>query len=229
MSLKNKLKNAKQEKSGKRKKRRPVLEDVLIPTLKAIPDNVIKSIEDQNYQTALLGLHLERQRRFVEEYILHHVATQAAIRAGYKESRASEIGALLLNRPEVAAAVELGFLSIRTSQVVTRERIEEELAKLAFSNVQDLLSFDGARVDLKNSDVIPRSVMAGVSEVATTETKYGTSVRLRTHDKNTALAMLAKMHGLDKGGMGRPVSGDPITDLLEEIQGAGQAKLTVSD
>ncbi len=229
MSLKNKLKNAKQEKSGKRKKRRPVLEDVLTPVLKAIPDNVIKSIEDQNYQQALVNLSKEKHRRFVEEYILNPVVTQAAVRAGYQDVKAYKIGALLLNRPEIAAAVELGFLSIRTSQVVTRERIEEELAKLAFSNVQDLLSFDSARVALKSSDEIPRSVMAGVSEVSTVETKYGTSVRLRTHDKNTALAMLAKMHGLDKGGMGRPVSGDPITDLLEEIQGAGQAKLTVSD
>lgn len=229
MSLKNKLKHARQQKTGKREKSRPVIAELVTPIPKKIPDNVIKSIEDQNYQQALAALSKERHRRFVEEYIIHPVATQAAIRAGYQEQKAASIGSMLLARTEIAAVIELGFLSIRTSQVVTRERIEEELAKLAFSNIEDLLSFRDQGVMFKDSKDIARSVMAGVSEVSSTDTKYGTSVRLRTHDKNTALAMLAKMHGLDKGGMGRPISGDPITDLLEAIQGNGQAKLTVSD
>ena len=34
----------------------------------------------------------ERQKRFVEEYLVDLNATQAAIRAGYKEKTAREIG-----------------------------------------------------------------------------------------------------------------------------------------
>lgn len=47
-----------------------------------------------------------KQRRFVEEYLVDLNATQAAIRAGYSERRASEIGSQNLRKPEIAAAIQ---------------------------------------------------------------------------------------------------------------------------
>ncbi|SUV40803.1 Terminase small subunit [Avibacterium paragallinarum] len=40
----------------------------------------------------------DKQKRFVEEYLIDLNATQAAIRAGYSKNRASELGYQLLQK-----------------------------------------------------------------------------------------------------------------------------------
>ena len=47
----------------------------------------------------------DKQRRFVDEYLVDLNATQAAIRAGYSKRRASEIGSQNLRKPEIAEAI----------------------------------------------------------------------------------------------------------------------------
>ena len=47
-----------------------------------------------------------RQQQFVKEYLIDLNATQAAIRAGYSEKTAAEIGAENLRKPQIAAAVQ---------------------------------------------------------------------------------------------------------------------------
>ena len=47
-----------------------------------------------------------KQKRFVAEYLVDLNATQAAIRAGYSEKRASEIGYQLLQKTTVQAAIQ---------------------------------------------------------------------------------------------------------------------------
>ena len=48
----------------------------------------------------------EKQKRFVEEYLIDLNATQAAIRAGYAINRASEQGHQLLQKTTVSAEIE---------------------------------------------------------------------------------------------------------------------------
>lgn len=47
-----------------------------------------------------------KQQRFVEEYLVDANATQAAVRAGYSERTARQMGAENLSKPVVAAAIE---------------------------------------------------------------------------------------------------------------------------
>lgn len=47
----------------------------------------------------------DKQRRFVEEYLVDLNATQAAIRAGYSENTARAIGAENLTKPDIEAAL----------------------------------------------------------------------------------------------------------------------------
>jgi phage terminase small subunit len=46
-----------------------------------------------------------KQRRFVEEYLTDLNATQAAVRAGYSEQTAGQVGFENLKKPQIAAAV----------------------------------------------------------------------------------------------------------------------------
>lgn len=48
----------------------------------------------------------DKQKRFVEEYLIDLNATQAAIRAGYSKNRASELGYQLLQKTTVQQAIE---------------------------------------------------------------------------------------------------------------------------
>lgn len=47
-----------------------------------------------------------KQQRFVDEYLVDLNATQAAIRAGYSEKTAQQIGSENLSKPVIAAEVE---------------------------------------------------------------------------------------------------------------------------
>lgn len=48
----------------------------------------------------------DKQQRFVDEYLIDLNATQAAIRAGYSEKTAKEIGSENLTKPNIAKAIE---------------------------------------------------------------------------------------------------------------------------
>lgn len=48
----------------------------------------------------------EKQKRFVQEYLIDLNATQAAIRAGYSEATAKEIGYENLTKPHIAKAIQ---------------------------------------------------------------------------------------------------------------------------
>ena len=47
-----------------------------------------------------------KQQRFVEEYLIDLNATQAAIRSGYSEKTARDIGCENLAKPNIAKAIE---------------------------------------------------------------------------------------------------------------------------
>ena len=76
------------------------------------------------------------QKRFVEEYMLDKNAKNAAIRSGYSAKAATNSGPRLLKNALVSAQIEekTAQLSIRTG--VTKERVIQELARIAFVNFQ---------------------------------------------------------------------------------------------
>ena len=73
-----------------------------------------------------------RQAAFVNEYLIDLNATQAAIRAGYSQRRAQEIGYQLLHKPTVAEAIQKALaerserVKLDADWVVCRLREEAE-------------------------------------------------------------------------------------------------------
>ncbi|AGI32729.1 TPA: terminase small subunit [Mannheimia haemolytica] len=53
-----------------------------------------------------VGKLTDKQKRFVEEYLIDLNATQAAIRAGYSEKTAYSIGEENLRKPEIRSAIQ---------------------------------------------------------------------------------------------------------------------------
>ena len=68
-----------------------------------------------------------KQQRFVEEYLIDQNATQAAIRAGYSEKTAQEIGSENLSKPMVAKAIAEAQEKLSNKAQVTVEMVVQGL------------------------------------------------------------------------------------------------------
>ena len=68
-----------------------------------------------------------KQQRFVEEYLIDLNATQAAIRAGYSEKTARDIGCENLAKPNIAKAIEEAQEKLSNKTQVTVEMVVQGL------------------------------------------------------------------------------------------------------
>jgi len=138
----------------------------------------------------------EKQKRFVEEYLIDLNATQAAIRTGYSAKTANEQGARLLANVSVQEAVakEMAERSKRTG--INQDRVVLELARIAFVNPQKLIDPEDAsiREDATEDDLVCIQSV----KVKTMEGAKGTSVEreVKLNDKMKALELLGKHLGM---------------------------------
>ena len=134
-----------------------------------------------------------RQERFVEEYLVDLNATQAAIRAGYSARSARGNAYGLLKRPEVKAAVARGRARLARSSQVTAERVIQEYATLAFSDLRELADWGPEGVVPKPSSELGAEAARALAEVSDTRSRSGSgTVKVKLHDKKGALDALAR-------------------------------------
>ena len=64
-----------------------------------------------------------KQQRFIDEYLIDLNATQAAIRAGYSERTAKQMGTENLAKPALAAAIKAAMDDLAARTAITQERV----------------------------------------------------------------------------------------------------------
>lgn len=156
----------------------------------------------------------DKESRFVQEYLVDLNATQAAIRAGYSEHSAKEIGYENLTKPHVSEQIHALQQERAERTKVTADRVIRELARIAFSDLKQVASWDEeGSLTLKPSDELDESDTASISEIQSHKSKIKdvetTNVRIKRHDKTKALEMLGRHLGLfnnDKSGAPTEVS-----------------------
>lgn len=72
----------------------------------------------------------EKQMRFCEEYIIDHNATQAAIRAGYKERSAYSQAFDLLKKPEIQEKIQELADKVTKNTIASAEEVLEHFTKV---------------------------------------------------------------------------------------------------
>lgn len=107
-----------------------------------------------------------RQARFAEEYLVDLNATQAAIRAGYSSKTAHSAGPRLLENVGVQAAIARAMEERSRRTALTADRVLEEIAKIAFSDVRRL--FDGEGNALRPGD-LDDDTAAAIASIKVTE------------------------------------------------------------
>ena len=109
-----------------------------------------------------------KQARFVQEYMIDLNATQAAIRAGYSQRRASEIAYQLLQKTPVQDAIAAAQ-EIREKRLdITADRVVAELARLAFADTTTAVRIEGGRVVVQDTDDMDENTRRAISEYSTT-------------------------------------------------------------
>ena len=73
----------------------------------------------------------DKQRRFVEEYLIDLNATQAAIRAGYSAKTANREGSRLLSNVDIAAAISERQQAVSNKLELSAEWVLEKLVENA--------------------------------------------------------------------------------------------------
>lgn len=157
----------------------------------------------------------DKQKRFIEEYLIDLNATQAAIRAGYSAKTAHEQGAQLLAKLSIRLEIDKAIAERSRRTGITQDRILRELAKVAFVNAADVISLDEAKIreDADRDDI---AAIASV-KVKTIPTETGEIVEreVKTYDKLKALELLGKHLGMFTDKIS--ISGDMGVKIVDDI------------
>lgn len=142
----------------------------------------------------------------------------ACAAAGYKSDNLSALASTasrVFKRPQVQAEIEKLQARRAKKLDVTADRIELELARIAFSDIRNVVRIsdvgvfirpterperfgaDGvAEGDVADVSLVSDDAAAALSEASQTATPNGTNVKVKLWDKLEALKLLMQRHGL---------------------------------
>lgn len=187
----------------------------------------------------------KRQRQFCEEYLIDLNATQAAIRAGYKEKYAHTNAPKLLQNTTIKSKIDELMAARARRTEITQDRVLKELAIIAFSNAADYAAVvereafieaeDGEKIKLLDEDgnpVMYRTVEPVLTQDLTEDQKRALSVikkgrdgfEVKPYDKVRALELLGKHLGMFKdqvevsGEVNNPMAGLTTEELKKLIE-----------
>lgn len=155
----------------------------------------------------------DKQKRFVEEYLVDLNATQAAIRAGYSEKTAGQIGEQNLKKLEIQTALSKAMAERSARTEITQDMVLRELALIGFSRATDYVQIkQNGVVKLTPTAVLSEDQQAAIASIK--DGKYG--VELKLHDKLGALHLLGQHLGMFSGKLSdaEPEADDGFLDAL---------------
>lgn len=176
----------------------------------------------------------DKDRLFITEYMVDFNAEAAAIRAGFTPATARTAASWIKpdnpKKKEVRAEIDRLIEKRAKRTEVTVERIEEELAKIAFANITDVVDKEGKLIE--GAD---RLDTAAIASITTKHGKGWTEQEVRLVDKALALKLLGMRRGMftEKVQIDGPLPvviddiGEPVEDEKPKIgfgSGEGDGK-----
>lgn len=161
-------------------------------------------IESHQAHDPLAGL-TDKQRRFIDEYMVDCNATQAAIRAGYSASTAYSIGWENLRKPEIQAAIQQ---MLKERQITIDEAIKQ-LSDHSRASVAPFVQWDqkkgtleitlGTDTAQRNLHLIKkikqRDTILKKGSTKDPEEIIGRTFEIEIHDSQSALDKIVKILG----------------------------------
>lgn len=169
-----------------------------------------------------------RQLAFIDAMVRLRKQKEAAIEAGYKPHSAAKQASRLLKNEDIRNEIfrRLNIISAKTD--ITVARIEQELARIAFSDLTQLFEItEKGTLKLKPFDKLTEEQRALISEVNFSRSGF----KFKAWNKNNALEILAKSKGmlkqelvnynvdltlLSNEQLERIIAGEPIERVLQK-------------
>jgi phage terminase small subunit len=175
-----------------------------------------------------------KQKTFVDEYLVDLNATQAAIRAGYKENRAYAMGHENLKKPEIAEAIQEAMSARSERTEITSDLVLKELAKIGFANMADYMKCTTDGDPYLDFSKLTRDQAAALVEVTVEDFVDGRGedarsirrVKFKLADKRAALVDIGKHLNMFierkeiTGKDGGPIQTKTETTIVDPIQAA---------
>lgn len=142
-----------------------------------------------------------KEEAFCQAYLIDLNGAKAARTAGYSPDSAKEIACENLTKPHIRKRIEELRTETGIAFNVTRERIAQELARIAFGDTRNLFNVDGSLKSPSEWDDDTAAVIAGVEvdelfEGSGKEREMiGYTKKIKQWEKTKALAQLAQLMG----------------------------------
>lgn len=138
----------------------------------------------------------EKQKRFVEEYLIDLNATQAAIRAGYSPKYADREGHKLVENSRVSEAIEKALAERSRRTGINQDRVVQELAKIAFVKITDVVNDDCEILPDADEADLAAIESVKVKSIPTKSGEVGVEREIKLSSKLKALELLGKHLGM---------------------------------
>ncbi|MEM1182176.1 MAG: terminase small subunit [Acidobacteriota bacterium] len=143
----------------------------------------------------------DKQRAFVDEYLVDFNGTQAAIRAGYSEKTAGSMAHENLKKPEIQAALAERIADRRERTEIDQDAIVRRLLTQSTLDVGELVSWGLKSVDGKPkpwvkvvpTEDIPKEYREAIETV---EIGQGGSLKVKLGSKLKAMELLMRHLGM---------------------------------
>ena len=137
----------------------------------------------------------EKQQLFVDEYLIDLNGTQAAIRAGYSAKTANEQASRMLANVSIQQAISEKMAERSKRTGVNQDRVVQELAKIAFLKMTDVVDHNGKIKDDASEDDL--SCIESIKyKHSDTDAGSSTEREVKTASKLKALELLGKHLGM---------------------------------
>lgn len=168
----------------------------------------------------------DKQKKFIDEYLVDLNATQAAIRAGYKEKAAYRTGAENLRKPQIQEEIQKRIQERQQRTEVTQDMVVKELAAIAFSRATDY-------VEIRSNGVCSTVVIKPTTNLSDQQIRAiagikegANGIEVKLNDKGKALELLGRHLGMwnDKLDIKTPAIDDSIKEMeayFEQLKESG--------
>lgn len=165
----------------------------------------------------------EKEKKFIEEYLMDFNGTRAVVASGYTENRkvAAVQAHQLLRKPNIQRAIAAHFSRRKKKFEKEEDRILEELRAIAYAQITDTCKWTKRGIKLIPSRKLKKKHVKAIAEISEVSTDKTTTLRVRKHDKLKAIELLGKHFGMweDNGNReSKPARGAEFGRVQEALR-----------